>query len=163
MKQDFNIRFKIILIVFGVLFTTFLFGQTKTDDELYAIWCDVTNPETVRLEAIWERLDIDSLPYQEPEWWKKWDKETKEAIELAIKNGKKEYLPLFYMMSAQSVEGNTESMCDAAHKAIESAKVANASKLPIIFGAYYILAFQCNENVEEEDLIQRFESSRTNV
>ena len=62
MKQDFNIRFKIILIVFGVLFTTFLFGQTKTDDELYAIWCDVTKPETVRLEAIWERMDIDSLP-----------------------------------------------------------------------------------------------------
>lgn len=163
MQQDFHIRYKIILIVFGVLFTTFLFGQTKTDDELYAIWCDVTKPETVRLEAIWERMDIDSLPYQEPEWWKKWDKEIKEAIELAIKNGKKEYLPLFYMMSAQSVEGNTESMCDAAHKTIESAKVANASKLPIIFGAYYILAFQCNENVKEEDLINEFNKMKSHL
>jgi signal transduction histidine kinase/ActR/RegA family two-component response regulator len=161
MQQDFHIRFKIILIAFGVLFTTFLFGQTRTDDELYAIWSDKSKPDTVRLEAFWDRMEDDSLQYQVPEWWERWNKGTEEAIDLAIKYGKKEYLPLFYMMSSQSGEGNTESICAAARKAIESAKVANASKLPIIFGAYYVLAFQCNENVKEEDLINEFNKMKS--
>jgi len=156
-----QIHLKYLLIVFGMLFSSIIFGQSKTDNELYAIWKDKSKPETVRLEAIWDRMNIDSMPNQEPEWWKRWQKEIKEAIELTIKNGKKEYLPMFYMMSAQSCEGNTECMCTAAHKVIESAKVANASKLPIIFGAYYILAFQCNENVKEEDMINEFNKMKS--
>ncbi len=142
--------------LFVVLFQSMLCGQTKTDAELYAIWSDKSKPETERLEAIWERMDIDSLPNQEPDWWKKWNKEIKEAIELAIKNDKKGYLPLFYMMSIEACAGNTECMCTAAKKAIESAKVANASKLPIIFYAYMTLIDQCKENVKEEDVTNEF-------
>ncbi len=89
------IRIKFILIAAGMLLTSIVFGQTKTDAELYSIWCDVTKPETVRLEAIWEKVNFDSMPTQEPEWWKKWKNEFTEAIEMAIKNNKKGYLPLF--------------------------------------------------------------------
>ena len=151
-----QICLKYFLIVLGILFSSILFGQTKTDKELYAIWKDSSKPETVRLEAIWERMDVDSLPNQEPDWWKKWQNEPKEAIELAVKNNKKGYLPLFYMMSTQACSDNTECICTYAKKAIESAKIANASKLPVVFGAYFTLAFQCNENVKDEDLINEF-------
>lgn len=88
---------KLMLIVAGVFFTSFVFGQTKTDAELYSIWCDVTKPETIRLEAIRERMDIVSLLNQEPGWWKKWEKETKEAIKQPIKSNKKEYLSIIYL------------------------------------------------------------------
>ncbi len=144
------------LIIFGVLFMSTLFGQTKTDAELYFIWCDVTKPETVRLEAIWEKVNFDSMPTQEPEWWKKWKNEFTEAIELAIKNNKKGYLPLFYMMSMIACADNTECMCTAAHKVIESAKVADAAKLPVVFDVYSILKFQCNEDVKDELITNEF-------
>jgi signal transduction histidine kinase/CheY-like chemotaxis protein len=151
-----QIHLKHFLIVFGILFSTILFGQSKTDNELYAIWKDKSKPETVRLEAIWERVNIESMPNQEPEWWNKWNKEFNEAIELAIKNNKKSYLPLFYMMSSQTCDVNTECMCTAAHKVIESAKVADAAKLPVVFGAYSILKFQCNEDVKDDLITKEF-------
>lgn len=134
--QNMYIHVKLILMGIGMCLFTSLFGQTKTDAELYAIWKDTLKPEIVRLEAIWERMDIDSLPNQEPEWWKKWGKETKEAIELAIKNNKKGYLPLFYMSTLEDCANNMECMCNVVQKVIESAKVANDSKLPIIFNVY---------------------------
>ncbi|MFZ1454154.1 MAG: tetratricopeptide repeat protein, partial [Ferruginibacter sp.] len=151
-----QIRLKYFLIVLGSLFSSFLFGQTRTDAELFAIWKDSSKSETVRLEAIWERMDLDSLPNQEPDWWVKWQNEPKEAIELALKNNKKGYLPLFYMMSVQDCAGNTECMCTNAKKAIESAKVANASKLPFIFWAYSILKIQCKEDVKDELITNEF-------
>ncbi len=89
---------KLLLIIAGVLFTSFVFGQTKTDAELYAIRKDKSKPESGRLEAIRERMDIAYLPIQEPGWWKKWEKETKEAIKQSIKSNKKEYLPIIYLM-----------------------------------------------------------------
>ena len=147
---------KYFLLVFGIFFSCTLFGQTKTDAQLYATWKDSSKSETVRLEAIWERMNFDSMPSQEPEWWKKWNKETKKAIELAIKNNKKGYLPLFYMMSSQACDGNTECMCTNAKKAIESAKVANDSKLPFIFWAYSILKFECKEDVKDELITYEF-------
>ena len=156
-----QIRLKYFLIFFGVFFTSFVFGQTRTDAELFATWKDKSKPETVRLEAIWERIDVDTMYNQEPDWWKIWKNEFKEAIELAIKHDKKGYLPLFYAMSGVACAGNMDCMCTSAHKAIESAKVANASKLPIVFGAYQVLAFQCNENVKDADMINEFNKMKT--
>ena len=52
---------KLMLIVAGVFFTSGVFGQTKTDAELYTIWKDKSKPESVRLEAIWE--ECISIPY----------------------------------------------------------------------------------------------------
>ncbi|MEO6637593.1 MAG: hypothetical protein ABIN25_04910, partial [Ginsengibacter sp.] len=140
----------------GILFSSTLLGQTKTDDELYATWKDKSESETVRLEAIWERMDADSLPNQEPDWRKKWKSETKEAIELAIKYDKKGYLPLFYWRSVNACGDNTDCICTAAHNTVESARVANASNSPIVFWAYYNLSSLCNENVKEEDMIKEF-------
>jgi signal transduction histidine kinase/ActR/RegA family two-component response regulator len=156
-----QILLKYFLIFFGVFFTSFVFGQTRTDAELFATWKDKSKPETVRLEAIWERIDVDTMYNQEPDWWKIWKNEFKEAIELAIKHDKKGYLPLFYAMSGVACAGNMDCMCTSAHKAIESAKVANASKLPIVFGAYQVLAFQCNENVKDADMINEFNKMKT--
>ena len=152
-----QIRLKYFLIVFGILFSSILYGQTKTDDELYAIWKDKSKTETVRLEAIWERLNVDSPSNKEPVWWKKWKPEVKEAIEMAIKNNKKGYLPLFYMYTLEDCANNTECMCTTANKVIESAKVANASKLPIIFYAYCGLLYsKCNTTIKEADVINEF-------
>lgn len=86
----------------------------------------------------------------------KWKNELKEAIDLSIKNNKKEYLPLFYMVSLESCAGNTECMCKTANKVLESAKVANASKLPFKLYAYFILIIQCKENFNEQDVINEF-------
>ncbi|MBK9485662.1 MAG: tetratricopeptide repeat protein [Chitinophagaceae bacterium] len=158
-----QIHLKYLLIVFGMLFSSILYGQTKTDDVLYATWKDSSKPEIVRLEAIWERMDIDSLPNQEPDWWQKWKNEPKEAIELALKQNKRGYLPLFYMMTIEACAGNTECMCAAAKKVIESAKVANDSKLPFIFWAYGILKFQCNEDVKEEVIINEFNKMKSSL
>ncbi len=140
----------------GMCLTTILLGQTKTDDELYAIWSNKSNPEIERIEAIWERFNFDSLLNKEPEWLNKWKNELKEAIDLSIKNNKKEYLPLFYMVSLESCAGNTECMCKTANKVLESAKVANASKLPFKLYAYFILIIQCKENFNEQDVINEF-------
>jgi len=156
-----QIHLKYLLIVFGMLFSSILFGQTKTDAELFATWKDSSKQETVRLDVIWERINSDTLLTEEPAWWNKWKKEFKEAIELAIKNNKKGYLPLFYLYTITDCAGNTDCMCTAAHKAVESARVANASKLPIVFGAYLTLAFECNENVKDEDMNNEFNKMRT--
>jgi signal transduction histidine kinase/ActR/RegA family two-component response regulator len=161
MTHNFNRHFKLILIGIGIFFTSFIYGQTRTDAELFATWKDKSKPETLRLEAIWERIDVDTMYNQEPDWWKIWKNEFKEAIELAIKHDKKGYLPLFYAMSGVACAGNMDCMCTSAHKAIESAKVANASKLPIVFGAYLVLAIQCNENVKDADMINEFNKMKT--
>ena len=162
MAKQRTTRLNYFLIVFGMLVSSILFGQTRSDAELLAVWKDTSKTEMVRLEAIWERFDVDSMPNQEPDWWKKWKNESKEAIELAIKNNKKGYLPLFYMMSIESCAGNTECMCTASHKAIESAKVANASKirLHIIISAYTTLKFECNEVVKDELIINEFQKMK---
>ncbi len=152
-----QIHLKYFLIITGILFSSILCGQTKTDAELFAIWKDRSKPDTVRLEALWERFDLDSLPRQEPEWWKKWDKEAKEAIELAIKYNKKGYLPLLYMTTLESFVGNNDSICITAKKVIETAKVANASKAPFVFYAYFALYYNhCGEEVKDEDVLNEF-------
>ncbi len=159
-----QIRLKYLLIVFGILFSSILFGQTKTDDELYTTWKDKSKPETVRLEALWERMDFDSLPRQEPEWWKKWDKEMKEAIVLAVKNNKKGYLPLLYMSTLEACDGNNDCICNTAKKVIESAKVANASKAPFVFYAYFALYYNhCGEDVKDEDVLNEFNKIKTTL
>lgn len=159
-----QIHLKYLLIVFGMLFSSILYGQTKTDAQLYAIWKDSSKPEIVRLEAIWERMDFDSLPRQEPEWWQKWKNETKEAIKLAIKNNKKGYLPLLYMSTLESCEGNNECICNTAKKVIESAKVANASKAPFVFYAYFALYYNhCAEDVKDEDVLNEFNKIKTTL
>ena len=155
-----QIQLKLMLIGIGILFVSNAYSQTKTDKELYAIWKDKSKLETARLDAIFERLnvDIDSLTTsQEPVWWKKWKPEIKEAIELAIKNNKKGYLPLFYISTLEDCAGNNDCMCTTANKIIESAKVANDSKLPILFIAYTGLLYsQCNSNIKEEEIISEF-------
>ena len=57
-----QIHLKYLLIVFGMLFSCTLVGQTKTDAQLYATWKDSSKSETVRLEAIWERKTQCWLP-----------------------------------------------------------------------------------------------------
>jgi len=86
-------------MVNGVFLTYLVFRQKRTDAQLYPNWCNVTKYETVRLEAIWERIDVASLPDQEPGWLKKWQKELKKAIKQSIKSNKKEYLPIIYLMA----------------------------------------------------------------
>jgi signal transduction histidine kinase/CheY-like chemotaxis protein len=155
MIQLTDIKLKFILIAFGIFFTSLVYSQNKTDDELYAIWKDKSKSEIDRLDAIFERLNFENIEGI-PVWWEKWKFEINEAIELAIKNKKNEYLLLFYTMSAETCEGKTDCMCTNAKKAIESAKISNSAKLNFIFWAYSILKFQCNEDIKDEDIIIEF-------
>jgi tetratricopeptide (TPR) repeat protein len=164
MLRYLQIHLKFMLIGICILFVSNAYSQTKTDDELYAIWKDKSKTETVRLEAIWERLNIDTLTQKEPVWWKKWKPEVKEAIELAIKNNKKGYLPLFYISTLEDCAGNNDCMCTTANKIIESAKVANDSKLPILFIAYTGLLYSnCSSNIKDEEVINEFNKMKRNL
>ena len=158
-------RLKYFLIVFGMLFSCTLYSQSKSDAELFAIWKDSSKPETVRLEAIWERMDLDSLPNQEPEWWNKWKNETKEAIELALKHDKKGYLPLLYMTTLESYSRYNDTTCVILKKVIETAKLANAAKTPFFvlyayFGLYYN---HCGEEVKVEDVLNEFNKAKNRL
>lgn len=146
-----------MLIGIGILFTSILYGQPKDDAALYATWKDKSKPETERLEAIWERLNSLDNMNQEPVWWKRWKPELKEAIELSIKNNRKGYLPLFYAFTFEDCKDNTVCHCALANKVIESAKVANDSKLPIVFNAYLgLLDLKCDTTIKEENIINEF-------
>lgn len=149
----------------GTLFTSILCGQSRTDAALYAIWSDSTKPETERIDAYFERMNLDSPPVGEPEWMKKWIPGDKEALELAIKHDKKAYLPLLYMFSVEACAGDQDCMCTAANKVIESAKVANAAKLPVTFFAYYLLIIECKADVSavEADMLQEFEKYKNSL
>jgi signal transduction histidine kinase/ActR/RegA family two-component response regulator len=159
-----QILLKYFLIFFGVIFTSFVFGQTRTDAELFATWKDKSKPETVRLEAIWERMNLDSMANQEPEWWLKWNTGIKEAIDLAIKNNKKEYLPLFYWLTMQYCDGDNDCYCNNSKKLIESAKLANASKAPFVFYTYVGLFYnQCDVDVKEEVVVNEFNKQKSTL
>ncbi|MES2648166.1 MAG: ATP-binding protein [Bacteroidota bacterium] len=157
-----QLHLKYFLIVFGIFLSTILYGQTRTDNELYTAWKDESKPAKARLESIFERMNLDSLVYRDPEWWKKWGKELDEAIELALKNKEYGYLPLLYMASVQTCAGNMECMCTAASKVIESEKVANASKMPFFF-AYFLSMDQCNGKVTEEDMLKEFNKFKSSL
>lgn len=157
MMRHLQIHLKLMLIGIGMFFFCTAFGQTKTDDELFAIWKDKSKSEMVRLEAIWYRLNSIENMNQEPFWYKKWKNEFTEAIELAVKNNKKGYLPLFYTFTFEDCKDNTECICALSNKVIESAKVANDSKFPIVFNAYLrLLDLKCNSNIKEENVINEF-------
>ncbi|MBS1731334.1 MAG: response regulator [Bacteroidetes bacterium] len=154
----------LLLLTAAVFFPSIVFGQTKTDAELFAIWKDKSKPETVRLDAFWKRIDTDSVPGQESTWWEKWNKDMKEAIELAIKNNKKGYLPLLYRWDLESYYGNKDSICITAKKVIETAKVANASKKLFVLDAYFALYYNnCDEDVKEEDVLKEFNKEKNTL
>jgi signal transduction histidine kinase/ActR/RegA family two-component response regulator len=148
-----------MLLLAGMLFPSIAYGQSRTDEDLYAIWSDSTKPETERVDAYFERMNLDTPPYGVPEGMEKWIPGGIEALELAIKHDKKGYLPLLYMFSVDACAGNQECMCTAASKVIESAKVANSAKLPVTFWAYFILISQCKTDVSavEADMLREFE------
>ncbi len=159
-----RIDVKYFLIVVGMFYCIQLDAQARTDNELYASWKDQSKPETIRLQAVWQRMDSDSLPGQAPDWWEKWKKEIKGAIEMAIKNSKTEYLPLFYMTTLEDCGQNNDCICTTAKKVIESAKVANASKARFVFYAYFALYYNhCGMDVKEEDVLHEFNKVRSTL
>ncbi|MBK8701930.1 MAG: response regulator [Saprospiraceae bacterium] len=127
MRQIVNINLKFILIVVVVLFKSFVFGQTKTDDDLYVIWADKSKPEAERLEVYLERMGVDSLAGQEADWSKKWIDASLQAIDLALKLDKKEHLSWLYTLSLKACADSSECRCNIAKKAIESARAVNPS------------------------------------
>ena len=92
-----------------------------------------------------------------------WD--PSEAIELAIKLDKKEYLPLFYLASSFNyavIQNDFECGCKEANKVIESAKLANASKFPV-FTAYMILLNACSGHMDDEGLFNEFNKIKSTL
>ncbi len=151
-----RIHIQYFLMGMGILLSLNLSGQTRSDTAQFAIWSDKSKPETERLKAYFDRIESDSLPGQGPDWWKKWVKGSAEAIELAKKLGKKEYLPLLYAGSIENCDGNLDCKCEAARMAIESAKVANTSKNPGLLWSYMILTDECGEKIKVEEITNEF-------
>lgn len=149
MAYHFQINFRCIWVLAGMLFTSILCGQSKDDAALYAIWSDTTKPEVDRIDAYFTRLNDMKVLENEFKLNEKWFAESPQAIVFALKLDRKEYLPLFYLASAFKYalnENDYASGCIEANKVIESAKLANASKFPV-FVAYMILLNACAERI----------------
>ncbi len=95
---------------------------------------------------------------------KKWNTEPKEAIELAIKYNKKGYLPLLYFAMLDSYSRTNDSICIILKRVIETAKLANASKAPFVFYAYFGLYYNhCGEEVKVEDVLNEFNKAKNRL
>ena len=152
-----------ILMVIGILFTTIGYGQSKTDAELYAIWKDKSKTDGDRIKAYFDRLNDWEMFENESD--NKWFVASDKAIELALKLDKKEYLPLFYLASSYNyamIQSDFEVACSALNKVIESAKVANASKIPV-FMAYIILSTNCEKDIKEDIIINEFNKIKSTL
>jgi signal transduction histidine kinase/ActR/RegA family two-component response regulator len=158
MKSNQNLL-PLILLFFGLFFSTFSHGQTKEQVKLRAIWLDTTNSDLERINAFFQSMnDFKSLINATPEETKWQAIGAEEAIQLAIKLDKKEYLPLFYLASSSNYamyENDTECACMQAKKALESTKIANASPYAV-FMANMFLSYDCSTTVKDEDLIHEF-------
>ena len=159
MKGNLKTHSKFILIGIGMLFTFTLYSQSDEDVKLYSIWSDTSNSEMDRVDAYFERLNKMVIrQYDSPEGVK-WLATSNEAIELALKLSKNEYLPLFYLTSAInyiSNQNDVECSCIQLNKLVECAKLANASKYAL-FIAYEALRNICPETVvKDEDVLKEF-------
>ncbi|MBK9105681.1 MAG: response regulator [Saprospiraceae bacterium] len=135
-----------------------LHSQSKDDAALYAIWSDTTKPEVDRIDAYFDRLNDIKLFLNEQSLNNKWFEASDEAIALAIRFDKKEYLPLFYLTSSFNFGLNKHDFqkgCLEAEKVLESAKLANASKFPV-FTAYMILLSSCTQVIKDEAFLNEF-------
>jgi len=157
MTHHFQIHIRLMWVFAGMLFTSILYGQSKDDAALYAIWSDPSKPAIERVQAYFNALnDFKMFKYFEEE--NKWYAASDEAIELALELNKWEYLPLFYLSSAHNyflLQNDYECACIEANQVIESAKFANASQ-NAIFIAHVVLYSLCNSIVNDEDLIKEF-------
>ncbi|MBK6947404.1 MAG: hypothetical protein IPH16_04340 [Haliscomenobacter sp.] len=154
-----------ILMVIGILFTTIGYGQSKTDAGLYAMWKDKSKPDGDRIKAYFDRLNDWEMFEDGAKFDNKWFVASDKAIELALKLDKKEYLPLFYLASSFNyamIQSDFEGACSALNKVIESAKVANASKIPV-FMAYEILSTNCEKDIKEDIIINEFNKLKSTL
>ena len=153
-----EIQLKFILIVVCVFFTSCIYGQTTEDAKLYAIWSDTSKSEINRVDAYFDRLNDWKMIENESNLDVKWFGASGEALRLALKLDKKEYLPLFYLASSFNsalLQNDIKRGCIEAQKILESAKLVNASKIPV-FIAYMILSNGCQKDIKEEDVINEF-------
>jgi hypothetical protein len=152
-------------VLTGLLFTSVLYSQSNDDAGLYAIWSDTTKPGVDRIDAYFDKLNHIELFGNEQNLDDKWFAAADKAIELALKFDKKEYLPLFYLASSFNyglLERDIECGCMEAEKVIESAKLANASKFPVIT-AYMILFNACSEVIKDEAFINEFNKVKSTL
>jgi signal transduction histidine kinase/ActR/RegA family two-component response regulator len=164
-RANFQLHIKAMLLLAGALLSSIIYGQTKEDAIFYAIWSDSSKPELDRVNAFFNRLnDIQYFMNNSAEE-SKWHASSNEAIELASKLDKKEYLPLFYLSSAFKYAINQddyENGCIAANKVIEYSKLADASSFAV-FVAYDVLAYACAVEIEEEDFIREFNKAESSL
>lgn len=165
MTRQLHTCVKHMLISFWMLLAANVYAQPADDASLYAFWTDTTKPEVKRMDAYFDRLNNMRLFEGEHKVDDKWFMGAGEAIQLAMKWNKKEYLPLFYLASAFNyavIQNDFETGCLEANKVVESAKLANASKFPT-FTAYMILIFSCPGQTDERAFLNEFEKIKSTL
>ena len=154
----YHIHMNHLLIGFWMFFAASIWGQAPDDAALYAIWSDSSRSAIDRLDAYFTRLN-DFRAFQDIESGEiKWYEGSNEALELASKLNKKEYLPLLYLASSFNyavLHKDLECACDEAKKIIESAEIANASR-NAVFLASMLLSQECESTLTEEDVSKEF-------
>ncbi len=157
MRHQFHTCVKHMLMSFWMLLAAHMYAQPASDAALYAIWSDTTKPEIERIDAYFERFNDMKVFETNTGLNDKWLEESDEAIALAMKLNKKEYLPLFYLASSLNygLQNDIECGCLETQKVIESAKIANASNFPVLI-AYQILLNACSEDIQDEAFFNEF-------
>lgn len=164
--RQFPIYLKSMLMIVGVLFTSILYGQTHTDDVLYAIWSDPTKPETERIDAYFKKFNVWNFSVDNTDASKKWYIDSHKAIELAKKHGKTGYLPLFYMTSHYNcvvIQNSVECGCAELEKVINSVKIANNSTYAEFLAYMSVTANYCTITLNDDDIIYQFNKIRNTL
>jgi len=165
MKGQFQMHVKHMLISFWMLAGANVYGQPADGDALFAIWADATRPEADRLEAYFTRLNVYKAFQASDPGELKWYEASNEAIELAIKLNRREYLPLLYLALSFNyavILNDFECACVEANKIIESAEIANASKYAL-FNASMILFQECSSDVKDADILNEFNKIKSTL
>ena len=149
---------RVLLITIGWLSGDLLYSQSQTDAALYIIWSDTSKTDDVRLEASVKGVDNYIRNGPTPGDDAKWVKASPTAVEMALRLGKKEYLPLLYLASAINYigyENDTPCGCEEVNKAFESGKMTNAP-IYVKFMAYLFLDENCSTPVNDETILTEF-------
>ena len=154
MTSYLKLRMRFMWTLMGMLMTSFLFGQSKEDMAWNTLWSDTSLSDAAKVDAYFQRLNQDKLnPVTEPKD-SFWMQASPVAVELAIKLGKKAYLPLFHLVTAY-YEKDPGRSCVLASKGLESAKIANASLYAMMLLYTYEINV-CSRLVPYEDILNEY-------
>lgn len=157
-------KFKQILYSCLLLISQISICQVNEFDSLYGIWQDSTNTEEKRLDAFYKTFNHLEKTESGEEQMEKWYNSIDEAIHLAEKYNKKNYIPWFLLIKAgytDDVLKNQSKACLIYAKAVEKAIHFNDYQNSFLLIPNILRREQCSEviKISEKKLITEFINS----